>query len=210
MERKTGEMEIRKEWENGEFQKKHENARAQVELYMKELDGRYRKKTGYGLIRYMESRMKTPESILNKLERKNLECSADNMVTRLHDISGVRVICLNLKDIYWIVRRISGEKRYGVLKVKDYIRKPKKNGYESYHMVLQIPAGEDEDGETVPVELQLRTIIMDAWASMDNRVSYKKVQKPEPQMQQRMKKYAKTGRQLDKKLQELLDDAACV
>ena len=104
-----------------------------------------------------------------------------------------------------------------MLKVKDYVRKPKKNGYESYHIVMEVPV-EIEDRkaggkkhknshiEMIRVELQLRTMIMDAWAGMDNRVSYKKASGVSPEMEHRIEKYAKIGRRLDKLIQSTLDD----
>lgn len=205
MEQKQGEIEIRKKWSAESFQKKHECARRQVELYIRELNFRYQEKTGYSFIRYMEARMKTPESIMNKLERKGLDRTARNMEDKLNDVSGVRVICFSIKEIYWIARQISKDEKYRIVKFKDYVRRPKKNGYESFHIVLEVPVGGEDKEEAVRVELQIRTIIMDAWASMDNRISYKKNKKLPPEMEQRIQKYAKIGRRLDKMLQKALD-----
>ena len=89
----------------------------------------------------------------------------DTAVTALNDISGVRCICYSVKEIYWIARQIGKTDTYTVVKAKDYIRKPKKNGYESYHIVLDIPMSYKGKTTVVRVELQLRTMIMDAWAA---------------------------------------------
>ena len=152
--------------------------------------------------------MKTPESIAEKLQRKDYDVDFDTAVTALNDISGVRCICYSVKEIYWIARQIGKTDTYTVVKAKDYIRKPKKNGYESYHIVLDIPMSYKGETSVVRVELQLRTMIMDAWAGMDNRVSYKKGVPPE--MERRIEKYARIGRRLDKLIQKTLDDSKTV
>lgn len=196
--------EIGKEWSKEAFQNVHREARAQIWDYMRELDARREKKSGYGFLRYMEDRMKTPESIAEKLQRKSYPVDFQTAVEKLNDISGVRVICYSLKEVYWVAKQIARDERYTIVKFKDYIRKPKKSGYESYHLVLEVPV-KGEDGITsVRVELQLRTIIMDAWTAVDNRISYKKSASEE--MTKRVEKYAKIGRRLDKLIQRTLDE----
>lgn len=200
------ENEIHKKWCEEHFQKKHREARRRVELYVQELNCRYLEKSGNEFIRYMESRMKTPQSIMGKLKGKGLSPDFYTAVTRLNDISGVRVVCYCLEEVYWIVRELRKEEKYTVLKEKDYIRKPKKNGYESYHVVLEVPVKLDKILEIVRVELQIRTIIMDAWAGMDNRISYKKISISEERKKQ-ICKYAQIGRRLDGLIQKTLDEA---
>ena len=177
---------LRKHWQDDDFQRKHALAREIV----------------------VNRRMKTPESIAEKLQRKDYDVDFDTAVTALNDISGVRCICYSVKEIYWIARQIGKTDTYTVVKAKDYIRKPKKNGYESYHIVLDIPMSYKGKTTVVRVELQLRTMIMDAWAGMDNRVSYKKGVPPE--MERRIEKYARIGRRLDKLIQKTLDDSKTV
>ena len=172
-------------------------ARQQVKLYMEELNVLYQQQTGYGFIRFMEERMKRPESIYGKLLRKGYEPDFETANEKLNDISGVRVIAYCLGEIYWIADRVALEGRFPLRKVKDYIRKPKKNGYESYHMILEVPVLNGDEEKIVPVELQLRTIVMDAWASMDTRISYKKKKNLPLEEERRIKKYAKLGKHLD-------------
>lgn len=211
---------VRRAWEDEEFQKKHALAREMVVRNLRELNGFYIVKTGHGFTRFVESRMKTPESICGKLRRKGYEVDFETAVDKLNDLSGVRCICYSVKEIYWIARQIGKDPRFQVIKVKDYVRKPKKNGYESYHIVMDVPVQMDvaeqsakrkkkdkPDTQMVRVELQLRTIIMDAWAGMDNRVSYKKENEVSPEMAKRIEKYAKIGRRLDKLIQRTLDEA---
>lgn len=237
---------VRTSWEDELFQAKHAAAREIVVRLLRELDGFYIVKTGHGFLRFVESRMKTPESICGKLVRKGYSVDFDTAVERLNDLSGVRCICYSVKEIYWVARQIGNDDRFNILKAKDYIRKPKKNGYESYHIVMEVPVpaqmiqeklsgnplhhnlGKDlgkaadkssgkngkhkgreslSQGETmVRVELQLRTMIMDAWAGMDNRVSYKRESEISPEMTKRIEKYAKIGRRLDKLIQRTLEE----
>lgn len=221
------EKALRKEWENQKFQDKHALAREIVVRTLRELNGYYIVKTGHGFTRFVESRMKTPESICNKLRRKGYDVDFETATEKLNDLSGVRCICYSVKEIYWIARQIGKIEDFNIVKVKDYVRKPKKNGYESYHIVLEVPVQiedhqpehhfgskkpehshtEHSHIEMIRVELQLRTMIMDAWAGMDNRVSYKKDKDVSPEMEHRIEKYAKIGRRLDKLIQNTLDDA---
>lgn len=196
--------EIEKEWSREGFQNMHSEARRQIRDYMWELDVRRKKKNGYGFIRYMEDRMKTPESIAEKLQRKSYLVDFQTAVEKLNDISGVRVICYSLKEVYWVAKQIARDEQYTIVKFKDYIRKPKKSGYESYHLVLEVPVKAEDGIASVRVELQLRTIIMDAWTTVDNRISYKKSASEE--MTKRVEKYAKIGRRLDKLIQRTLDE----
>lgn len=224
-EKKTGSKleKLRTAWEDEEFQAEHAAARDIVVWLLRELNGFYIVKTGHGFLRFVESRMKTPESICEKLKRKGYTQDFETAVEKLNDLSGVRCICYSVKEIYWVARQIGNDSRFTVLKAKDYIRKPKKNGYESYHIVLEVtvPAelvGEKQAGKSgkkprqadktrkVRVELQLRTMIMDAWAGMDNRVSYKREKEISPEMTKRIEKYAKIGRRLDKLIQRTLEE----
>lgn len=200
---KAQELEkIRKDWEEKAFQRRHTLARNVVIQKLRELNEYYITKTGHGFIRFVEERMKTPESILEKLQRKGYDANFATAAEKLNDISGVRCICYSVREIYWIARQIGKDCRFTIVKVKDYVRKPKRNGYESYHLVMDVPV----ENESVRVELQLRTSIMDAWAEMDNRISYKKDESVTPEMARRIEKYAKIGRRLDKLIQRTLEE----
>lgn len=202
MEERQALEEVRNAWKDDEFQRVHALARDFVVRDLRELDGFYIVKTGHGFTRFIETRMKTPESICNKLKRKGLEVDFESATENLNDISGVRCICYSVKEIYWIARQIGKDPRFTIIKAKDYIRKPKKNGYESYHIVMDVPV----EKKMVRVELQLRTIIMDAWAGMDNHISYKKENGVSAEMSKRIKKYAKMGRRLDRLIQRTFDE----
>lgn len=125
-------------------------------------------------IHHIQSRIKTRESIEGKLKRLQLEATMENARDLLTDIAGIRVICYFIKDIDWIVDIIKRQKDLIILKERDYIRNPKSNGYRSYHIVFGVPVYHTDGMDYYPVELQLRTMSMDFWASMEHRICYKK------------------------------------
>ena len=120
------------------------------------------------------SRIKTIQSIQDKLNRKNLEFSFDNIQDEIHDVAGIRVICPFVDDIYEIADMILKQDDIKLVNYKDYIRAPKPNGYRSYHMIVEIPVFFSEHKEYLKVEVQLRTIAMDFWASLEHEMRYKK------------------------------------
>ena len=120
------------------------------------------------------SRIKTIQSIRDKLNRKNLEFSFDNIQDEIHDVAGIRVICPFVDDIYEIADMILKQDDIKLVNYKDYIRAPKPNGYRSYHMIVEIPVFFSEHKEYLKVEVQLRTIAMDFWASLEHEMRYKK------------------------------------
>lgn len=128
---------------------------------------------GHTPIEHIKSRLKSPESIIKKLKGNGLEATIDNMVERLSDIAGIRIICSFTQDIYQIADMISRHKDVTVLYVKDYIRHPKPNGYKSYHMVVTIPIYLTEGPVETKVEIQIRTVAMDFWASLEHKIYYK-------------------------------------
>ena len=128
----------------------------------------------YNPIEHIKSRLKTPDSIVKKLKRDGLEVTIDNMVEKLSDIAGIRIICSFTQDIYQIAEMIARQKDVSVLYVKDYIRQPKPNGYKSYHMVVTIPIYLAAGAVETKVEIQIRTVAMDFWASLEHQMRYKK------------------------------------
>jgi putative GTP pyrophosphokinase len=118
----------------------------------------------YNPIEHVKSRVKSPESLLNKLQRKGLEISIDSIQRNIRDIAGVRITCSFVSDIYEIKNMLESQKDITVLECKDYIRHPKPNGYQSLHLIVQIPIFMSDREELIPVEIQIRTIAMDFWA----------------------------------------------
>lgn len=127
----------------------------------------------YNPIEHIKSRIKTPESIMKKLERNGYECSIENMVRRISDIAGVRIICSFTTDVYRIARMLENHKDLNIIYVKDYIKYPKSSGYKSYHMIVSIPIYLSEKKVDARVEIQIRTVAMDFWASLEHKINYK-------------------------------------
>ena len=127
----------------------------------------------YNPIEHVTSRLKTPQSIVKKLKSKGWEVDIENMVEHVNDIAGIRIICSFMSDIYPIADMIAKQADITVLYVKDYIKNPKANGYKSYHMVVTIPVYLSDGKIETKVEIQIRTIAMDFWASLEHKIAYK-------------------------------------
>ncbi len=127
----------------------------------------------YNPIEHIKSRIKTSESIVKKLKRHGYESTIENMVQYVNDIAGVRVICSFTSDIYRIAEMISNQNDIKILSIKDYIKNPKESGYKSYHMLVSIPIFLSDRIVDTKVEIQIRTVAMDFWASLEHKIRYK-------------------------------------
>ncbi|MBR1670253.1 MAG: GTP pyrophosphokinase family protein [Butyrivibrio sp.] len=127
----------------------------------------------YNPIEHIKARAKSPESIVKKLKKNGYESTIENMVRYVNDIAGIRIICSFTSDIYRIAEMISNQKDIRVLRVKDYIMNPKKSGYRSYHMIVSLPVYLSDRIVNVKVEIQIRTVAMDFWASLEHKIQYK-------------------------------------
>ncbi len=156
-------------------------------------------------IDHIESRVKTPESIIGKLRRGGYEFSVKSMTENLNDIAGIRVICQYVDDIYTVADMLSKQDDISVIKVKDYIKNPKPNGYRSYHMVVEVPVFFSDKKHYVRVEVQFRTIAMDFWASLEHDIKYKK-EIPDPEVLAKdLKECADIAHSLDARMQAIRD-----
>ena len=127
----------------------------------------------YNPIEYTKSRIKTPESIVKKLKRHGYESTIENMVNHVKDIAGIRIVCSFTSDIYLLSEMIGKQNDLTVVSVKDYIKHPKASGYRSLHLVVKVPVFQSTGPVDVPVEIQIRTIGMDMWASLEHKLRYK-------------------------------------
>lgn len=127
----------------------------------------------YNPIEHIKTRIKTPESIVKKLKRYGYETSIENMVRYINDIAGVRLICSFTSDIYRLAEMIGNQSDLKVLSIKDYIKNPKESGYKSYHMLVSVPIFLSDSVVDTKVEIQIRTIAMDFWASLEHKIHYK-------------------------------------
>lgn len=127
----------------------------------------------YNPIEHLTSRLKTPQSIVKKLKRYGKDVDVDNIINHINDVAGIRIICSFTSDIYRIADLISTLSDIKVLKIKDYIANPKPNGYTSYHMIVTVPVYLSNITIDTKVEIQIRTIAMDFWASLEHKIYYK-------------------------------------
>ena len=125
-------------------------------------------------IEMIKSRVKKPKSIVEKLQRRGFEVSLESMEKNLDDVAGIRIICSFLDDIYEVADMLIRQDDVKVIAVKDYIKNTKPNGYRSYHMIIEIPVFFSDSKKPIRVEVQIRTIAMDFWASLDHQLKYKK------------------------------------
>ena len=127
----------------------------------------------YNPIEYIKSRIKTPESIVQKLKRNGYESTIQNMVEHINDIAGIRIVCSFTSDIYRMAEMIGRQNDLTVVSVKDYIKHPKESGYKSYHMLVTVPIFLSDRVVDTKVEIQIRTMAMDFWASLEHKIYYK-------------------------------------
>ena len=154
-------------------------------------------------IEHVKMRLKRPSSIARKLEKKGYEATVDNALRYIDDIAGVRIVCLFQDDIYAIAKVIENLPNIRIVRIKDYIKNPKDNGYRSYHMHVEIPVRMLEGEEFVKVEIQIRTVAMDFWASVEHKIRYKKEPEIPDKISTDLIKCAPLIEKIDSKMQKL-------
>ncbi|ARK30504.1 GTP pyrophosphokinase [Halalkalibacter krulwichiae] len=157
----------------------------------------------YNPIEHVKSRLKSPESILKKISKKGYDLSLQSIRENIKDIAGIRITCSFISDIYKISEMLQKQKDIEVIEVKDYIRNPKRNGYQSLHLLLQVPIFMSDRVENVCVEVQIRTIAMDFWASLEHKIYYKYNKEVPQKLVNELKEAAETASQLDKKMERI-------
>ncbi|GLX69998.1 GTP pyrophosphokinase [Paenibacillus glycanilyticus] len=157
----------------------------------------------YNPIEHTKSRLKSPESIMNKLVRKNMDISLPSIKENIRDIAGLRITCSFIKDIYLISDMLKRQSDLKVLEVKDYIKNPKPNGYQSLHMLIEVPVFLSDRVEQVCIEVQIRTIAMDFWASLEHKIFYKYNASVPDRLVQELKAAAESVTALDRQMERL-------
>ena len=152
---------------------RYQSAIREIQTKLEILDDEFQMRHKRNPIHHMQSRMKSIQSMMEKLARKNAQRNIASAVENLTDIAGIRVICSYLQDVYTVAELLTRQDDIHVLKVRDYIKQPKANGYRSLHLVVEIPVFLSEGRVMVPVEIQIRTIAMDFWASLEHSLRYK-------------------------------------
>ena len=165
----------------------------------------YEQQNNYNLVEHVKSRIKRLESAEKKLVSRNYEVTVENIEKHVHDMVGVRIVCAFLSDVYKIVEMIEKSETIQVYAKKDYIAHPKESGYSSYHLLVYVPIYLLDGKEMVEAEIQIRTLAMDFWASLDHKIQYKFQGSVPKQVQDNMYKCAIDINDLDHKMLILND-----
>lgn len=151
----------------------YNSALKQIGIKLEILNDEFQHVHRYNPIEHIKSRIKTSESIVKKLRKHGYESTIQNMIEHVNDIAGIRVICSFTSDIYRIADMIRNQSDIKVIAVKDYIVHPKSSGYKSYHMLVSVPVYLSDRIVDTKVEIQIRTVAMDFWASLEHKIHYK-------------------------------------
>ena len=175
----------------------------EVTTKLEVLDEEFKVRFDHNPIHSIESRLKAPRIIFGKLYKNDHEITIDSIRRNLFDVAGVRVICSYIDDIYQMADFLTRQDDIKVLKRKDYIASPKENGYRSLHLVVEIPIFLSEKTEQVPVEIQIRTIAMDFWASLEHQLRYKASNDITDDLRQELKNCAESIADIDRRMQDI-------
>ena len=184
---------------------RYQSAMREVRTKLEILDDEFSMRHSRNPIHHMESRIKTPNSILQKLRRKGLAPTPQSAMDNLHDIAGIRVVCAYLNDTYAIAELLGKQDDLRILRLRDYIKCPKPNGYRSLHLIVEVPVFLSSGKELLPVEVQIRTIAMDFWASLEHQLRYKEVTNVPESLNQQLCDAAERIAALDSEMQHIHD-----
>ena len=186
-----------------EFLLKKEWAIANIEFKLKMIDLKLSREYGRKVMQKVEHRIKKADSIARKLMKKGCKITFENALNRLNDIIGIRVVCLYIDDVYQIAELLKREKDLSLIKEKDYIKNPKKSGYQSLHLIMDFPLVYNETTEQQRIEIQIRTVAMDFWAGVDNHICYKKNPAEIKKAEADLKTYSAVISNMDRQMLEL-------
>ncbi len=187
--------------EFGELMMRYNSAIREVRTKFEVLNDELSLKTSRNPIESIQSRVKKPMSIAKKLHKLGKEVTIDNIANELNDVAGIRVICSFIDDIYRVADMLAKQDDIKVVTVKDYIKKPKPNGYRSYHMIVEIPVFFSDSKQIMRVEIQIRTVAMDFWASLEHQMKYKKESADRPEIVAELKSCAEVIAATDARMQ---------
>lgn len=186
-----------------ELMQLYDGAVREVRTKLEILDGEFRVRYARNPIHHIDTRLKSPASIAEKLSRKGLPQTLEAIEENLTDIAGVRIVCNYLEDIYHIADLLTRQQDVELVRRRDYIKNPKESGYRSLHLVVRIPVFLSSHTELVPVEVQIRTIAMDFWASLEHQLRYKSDHETTQKLRARLQKCAETSAMLDLEMQDI-------
>ncbi|MEZ5000224.1 MAG: GTP pyrophosphokinase family protein [Bacteroidales bacterium] len=178
-------------------------AAREIETKLENLNNEFRCTRDRNPIHHIRTRIKSPQSIIAKLHRRNLDLSVDSARNNLTDIAGIRVICPYISDIYMIAEMLTQQDDITMLRTNDYINNPKKNGYRSLHLIVTVPVFLSKGKEEVAAEVQIRTIAMDFWASLEHDIAYKLPEDKVVVIKDELKSCADVINETDQRMQKL-------
>lgn len=184
----------------------YEAALKEISTKIEILNQEFKQAHQYNPIEHVSSRIKSADSIAKKLQHSQREVTIENIIKYVNDVAGIRIICSFTSDIYRIADAIQKQYDVEVLKIKDYITQPKPNGYMSYHMIVTIPIFLSDEVVKTKVEIQIRTIAMDFWASLEHKIYYKFEGNAPESIRNELKECANIAAFLDQKMLRLNDE----
>lgn len=180
----------------------YKSALAQLTTQMNIIKDEFKVMYNYDLIDHIDTRIKEPKSIIKKMEKKQYEKTYINLIEKINDIAGMRIVCTIKDDIFFIKDLIKKIPEINVLKEKDYVTNPKESGYSSYHMIVEVPVRLTQKIVYVKCEIQIRTLAMDFWSNFEHKVKYKSEQEVSKKMSEELIAYAKIINKFDNKMME--------
>ena len=178
----------------------YKSALAQLTTQMNIIKDEFKVMYNYDLIDHIDTRIKEPKSIIKKMEKKQYEKTYINLIEKINDIAGMRIVCTIKDDIFFIKDLIKKIPEKTVLNEKDYVTNPKESGYSSYHMIVEVPVRLTQKIVYVKCEIQIRTLAMDFWSNFEHKVKYKSEQEVSKKMSEELIAYAKIINKFDNKM----------
>lgn len=185
------------------FLLKYKFAIQEIETKIKILNEELKTLNDYNPIENISSRLKTPESLLNKVNKKGIPFELETIEKNIRDIAGIRITCSFISDIYAVYEMLQKQSDIEIIEVKDYIQNPKPNGYQSLHLIVQIPVFLSEGKELVTAEIQIRTVAMDFWASLEHKIFYKYNNDVPKRIKEELLSTALRSAELDRQMERL-------
>lgn len=181
----------------------YKSALKQLEVQMNILKDEFKVMYNYELIEHIYTRIKEPKSIIKKMEKKKYEKTYINLIEKINDVAGIRIVCALKEEIFFIRDLIKQMSDIKILKEKDYVTKPKKSGYSSYHIIVEVPVKLTQKTVPIKCEIQIRTLAMDFWANFEHKVKYKTIQNLSKKQSNELVACAKMINKFDNKMMKL-------
>lgn len=198
-------MELLEQKEYQEMMLKYEFAKKKIETDLEILLREYAFKEEYNPVEHVKSRIKSIDRIIEKLQRKEKEVTVENIQRYVRDVLGIRIVCSFIEDVYTIADVIRSMGEFIVKSEKDYINEPKESGYRSYHIIVLVPIHLENRTEYIQAEIQIRTLAMDCWASLDHKLRYKFPEKLSVKLEKEIIESSDAMMNIDKMMQHIAD-----